>query len=127
MNNGGFSGDACYGPAGNECHAKDLFWNVDQYDRPAASYAAAANEGRFYDASIPTTRDWQELIQAGLENPSNAWLWGSDGKYWYNGGFGNALVRWSGVGAGSWAPISSSTFSLDRGSGHRNFRYVYSN
>ncbi|PNU18569.1 hypothetical protein C2E25_16985 [Geothermobacter hydrogeniphilus] len=106
--NNGFSGDACYGPAGAECHAKDRFWHVDTYDRPALPYAVAANECRAVDASLPTVRDYQELIQAGLENPGSFWRWASDVKYWYSGGYGHALVGWSGNPQSDWFYTSTS-------------------
>lgn len=120
----GFSGTDCYGPTGGECQDAGRFENVDSYDRPAMSYAAAANECSFYEASLLTTRDFQELIQGGLPNGSNYWLRTTDAKYWYSNGYGTALARWSGGQDQSWAYTGSTTGSMGPTTNSYAFRCI---
>jgi len=124
-----FDGDYCYGPPGSECKSHGNWWNVDKIDRPPVHFTAAANECAFYNASLVDDRIFQELAQAGWENPTNAWHWLVDYK-WVNGADSVALGRFSLNPQLTWAytdngsPEGLNTGSYSGSTSNRNFRCV---
>ncbi len=108
----GYNAGRCHGKPGSTCTAHERIWNIDSWDRPLLDYAAATNECSFYGASIPSLTDWTEAIHGGLKNGSNNWMWVGKAMYWYSGGHGMALVKWSGTGNQRWYFSHSSMGSL---------------
>ena len=88
-----FSGTLCNGPAGDTCQAKGILWNIDSVERPALDAAGAAAECRLNNASLPTLREFQEMAQSGMRNPTDEWNWTSDVAYWYNNNDGYHLAK----------------------------------
>jgi hypothetical protein len=119
-----FSGDACHGTPGEECRGFHFWWNVDQMDRPPMHSAAAVNECMFYKASITTQQDFSELVQSGWANPTNNWLWLAESKYWYDGGYGQALGRWSAEPQPWWGYDRGTDGGLAWGSNSLRFRCI---
>ncbi len=119
----GFDDVACYGEPGSTCWNHDV-WNVDSMDRPAVTYATAVNECRFYGGSIPVLADWSNFIQEGLPNPTNQWVWTANPMYWYNGGYGYAVIRWRQTNAKTWSYHNSDTGSMAGVTREYRFRCV---
>jgi hypothetical protein len=113
----GFSDGRCYGKPGDTCYNLETHYNVDKWDRPALDFAAAVNECKFYNATVPDVLDWAWVITSGLPNGSNNFLWASNAMYWHSGGHGHAGIRWSGIGEHGWY-YNASTFG--------SVAYVYS-
>ena len=122
--NSGFDSQRCYGNPGEECTKYDRYYNIDNLDRPSLDYVAATNECNFYGASIPTLVQWSENIHQGLVNGTNSWNWVGDAIYWYNGGNGSSIIRWSGIGLPSWRYQVSSMGSLAYHTSRERFRCI---
>ena len=75
---------------------------ADSLDRVALNHAGAASACRALGGELPNQAEVSELIHAGLPNGSNNWMWVSDPMYWYNGNYGNAVVKWGGTGSTDW-------------------------
>ena len=123
--NSGFDEDRCNHKPGESCFKYDKYYNIDTVDRPALDYAAATNECMFYGASIPMLTEWSESIHDGLENGTNSWNWIGETIYWYNGGYGSPLLRWSEIGTKDWYySNASATASLSYQSNKNYFRCI---
>ncbi len=118
-------GSNCYGPPGSECFKTSEGLFTDSYDRPAIDVVAAAYDCKFSGGRLLQLRDFTRLIYQGMPNGTNSWLWIIHPMYWYRGGYGYALVRWSGVGTPSWA-YTNPYSSLDWWNRYHHFRCVYS-
>ncbi len=82
---------------------------ADNKDRPAADWAQAAETCRKLGGSLPSFDEIGDLIQAGWENGSDAWMWAGQPVYWSdgtNGHYGTWLYKWSGKGGLNWFPIN---------------------
>ena len=116
----------CYGPPDDPCFRTGDGLLADRYDRAAADASAAMEECRAVGGRLPDQRELARLIQSGLDNGSDEWLWIAEPLYWYSGGYGYAVVKWLDAGAPGWEPVYPDTASWsDPGSFHR-FRCVYS-
>jgi len=120
----GFDEYRCYGDPTEPCWSFGHVWNLDQWDRPAVTYAAAVNECAFYGASIPVVAEWGDVIHKGVPHTTNNWLWAGNAMYWYNGGYGQAIVRWTDQTAENWSYRSSTFGSLSGGTSAQRFRCV---
>ena len=126
-----FGGRSCYGDPddGNGGEADPCFETgrvrTDQLDRAAISAPSAAWECAYYGGRLPDTRELREIIYGGAPNGSNTWLWVNRPLYWYSGGYGYAIERWSGVGNTGFAV--NDTYGTMSGEGsYRPFRCVFS-
>lgn len=120
----GFNSKQCHGTPGSTCFKVGSLWHIDSQDRPALDYAAAVNECTFYNASIPTLRDWTHAIHQGLDKGSDTWQWVSKSIYWYRNAYGRAVVRWKGKGTDRWYYAKSTLGSLSYTTSKQKFRCI---
>ena len=117
-------GRSCYGPANDPCYQSGRL-RMDRYDRAALTAPAAAWECDQVGGRLPTESDLARLIHSGAPNGSNAWLWMNRPIYWYNGGYGYALGRWSGVGPATWGYDAGTQGTLSYEYNPNRFRCVF--
>ncbi len=98
---------------------------IDRYDRPSVPHNAASYECLAVGGRLPDQGEFQELIHAGVSGSSN-WLHTGESMYWYNGGFGYAMARWSTVETGWFWAGTPSTGSVTAGTSKLQFRCVFS-
>ncbi len=72
---------------------------ADKLDRPATSWAGAAQICYLAGGHLASERDMIELIRAGLPNGTNRWLWTGEIRVEWNSNYAPAvsMVRWSGI------------------------------
>jgi hypothetical protein len=116
------SGRACHG----DCFSPEATYIADAYDRPALPAASASEECNAAGGRLPDFREMQSLVQQGWENGSDDWLWISEPMYWYNGGYGQALVRWNGTGPSDWTYIGTTYGTRNVTTASNPFRCIYS-
>ncbi len=97
---------------------------ADDTDRAPARISEAIADCRDEGADLPTLADLGELLHAGLPNGTGAWTWLVDPEYWYDGGYGQALARWSALGAPDWV-FGPSTGGVSWGADARAYRCVW--
>lgn len=93
------SGAGCYGPPDAPCLALgDL--RIDALDRVPLLQGQAVEECSLAGGHLLALDEWIDAIEAGATGGSGQWLHAANLQY--PGGFGNALVKWSGTGSSGW-------------------------
>tara|TARA_B100001989_G_scaffold249841_1_gene225856 strand:+ start:10558 stop:14262 length:3705 start_codon:yes stop_codon:yes gene_type:complete len=119
-------GANCYGPPGSECFQGADGLVMDKYDRPKVTAVGAYHDCRQEGGHVPTTREMTRLMHQALPNGTNRWLYMGEPMYWYNGGYGYSLARWTGAGTVSWDYTNTSNYgAVGYGYNKYNFRCVY--
>ncbi|MFV2061112.1 MAG: hypothetical protein ACC653_10540 [Gammaproteobacteria bacterium] len=129
------SGRACYGNPAKPCFQDYVDSTgtkvneemiADSEDRLALTMTAAITECQQAGGKLPDLREFAKLTHNEWKNGSNKWLWINDSMYWYNGGYGYALGRWSGSATKSWQYQNPAMGAVGVATKPRNFRCIYS-
>ena len=96
---------------------------ADKADRAADTRAQAFETCRGLGGSLPTLIEFQELVHAGWDNGTNAYLW--LGSSAYTGTYWNPLARWSGTGAKNWYAVATTTITYNAGTAANAYRCVW--
>jgi hypothetical protein len=119
-----FTGRSCVGEGPDPCFTVGRL-RTDRYDRAPLPASSATWECAYYGGQLPDADQLGELIQAGLVNGTDAWIWVQRPIYWYSGGYGYAVARWPGAGPAEWAFGTTPSYgSLSWETNHRGFRCV---
>ncbi len=98
---------------------------IDTVDRGASNFQTAFAACRALGGDIPTVGEWEEAIHQGLPGGSNNWVWAADPLYWYSGGYGYAIIRWSGIGREDWTYRYSNYGNNSSASSNRPYRCIW--
>ena len=107
-----FTGTACQGPPDQECYPSDIEgrrYNVDKYDRAPQPMSSARFECAFLHAHLAPASDLIRMVEDGLPNGSNAWLWTTDEVSAQH----SMVVRWSGTPGSSYGPTGNTSYDGD--------------
>lgn len=102
---------------------------IDAEDREKVNQADAAQDCASDGGHLPTRDELGSLIRQGLPNGNGTeYLWLADPLYWYSGGYGYGIARWTGTGSPQWILEQSginTTYSFVLPSSLRHYRCLW--